>query len=252
MTASSDLFSVLAGAGGIALNVEATSLEAARATVDLPVPVVVGVMMRRFPTIDEGVATVNELLGAGVKVSVGLGDGAADQWERALQTAEATGPLHLNQVYPAAAMSQRVLADAGLPTVVNGLVRPAGVGLVDLGTGPVSGATEGRAVVPVDVALDMMLETGVHSVKVFPVGGLERLQELIAIARAVAARDMLVEPTGGLAPEHLPTLLAALLDVGCHVMPHLYGSLKDKATGDLSSERLALAVEAVERARETA
>jgi hypothetical protein len=33
-------------------------------------------------------------------------------------------------------------------------------------------------------------------------------------------------------------------------MPHLYGSLKDGATGDLSAERLAVAVEAMERVRE--
>jgi 2-dehydro-3-deoxy-phosphogluconate aldolase len=250
MTDGRELFSVLAEAGGMALNVEATSLEAARATLGRSVPVLVGVMMRRFPTVEEGVTAVSRLLEAGVHVSIGLGDGAADQWERALQAAEATGPLHLNQVFPAAAASQRVLRDAGLPTVVNALVRPAGVGLLDLATGPVSGGADARAVVPVAIALDMLLEMGVRSIKVFPVGGLERLDELMAVASAAAARGMLVEPTGGLSPEHLPTLLASFRAVGCSVMPHLYGSLKDGATGDLSAERLAVAVEAMERVRE--
>lgn len=250
MTTTIDLASILADAGGFALNVQATSVEAARATTSLGVPVLVGVMMRGYATLEDGVAAVREMVAAGVLVSIGLGDGAADQWDRALRAALATGPLHLNQVFPAAAMSQRVLAEAGHRTVVNALVRPAGVGLVDIATGPLSGDSGERAVVPVGIALDLLLEMGVRSVKLFPVGGLNRLDEIVAVAAAAAERGMLIEPTGGLSPAHLDTLMASLRPLGCPVMPHLYGSLKDTATGDLSLAKLAVAVHAMERARE--
>lgn len=226
----------------VALNVEPATVADARLTLGHEFPIVAGVMARRFASTAEGVAHTLQLAEAGILVSIGLGDGAADQWDRALDLALATRPAHLNQVFPAAGLSQRSLDDAGAPTLVNALVAPSRPGRVVVTTGPRSNQHSGE--LPVPAALDMLIEVGVRSVKLFPVEGLHRLEDIVAVAHAAAARDMLLEPTGGIAPNDLPPMLDAVLATGCHVMPHLYGSVKDQA-GALSQERMEHAVSAV-------
>jgi uncharacterized protein (TIGR03581 family) len=159
----------------------------------------------------------------------------------------AAQPRHLNQVFPAAALSQAALTSAGAPTVVNALVRPSGVpGMVQVATGPLSGRHQ-HAGVPVDVALDMLAEVGVRSVKLFPVQGAARLDELHAVAAAAAKRDLMLEPTGGISPDNLSAVLETCRAAGVRwLMPHLYGSVKD-ADGKLSPVRLAAAVAVLDR-----
>lgn len=226
------------------INVQASTVDAAAAAARrYGDDVVVGVVARDFAEPAEGAAHIRRLQAQGVRVSAGLGDGAADQWERALQLAILTQPCHLNQVFPAAGLSQRVLADAGAPTLVNALVRPGGApGVVSVNTGPRSQrAPDGR--LPVGAALDMLAEVGVRSVKLFPVNGDTRLDEVRAVAAAAAERDLALEPTGGITPDNLAAVLDACLDAGVtRLMPHLYGSVKDPATGDLSPDRLAAAM----------
>jgi len=226
----------------VALNVEPRGLADARLTTGREIAVIAGVMAGRFPTVTAAVSQVADFTAAGIQVSVGLGDGAADQWDRALEVALASRPLHLNQVFPAAGLSQRALADAGTSTLVNALVSPVRNGWVNVATGPLS--RRHPTEVPVEAALDLMAEVGVRSVKLYPVGGLDRLDEIVAVARAVAERDLLLEPTGGIAPAHLSTLLDAVLATGCRVMPHLYGSLRDDS-GALSPALLDEALAAV-------
>lgn len=231
------------------LNVQASTVDSAAAAAErYGDQVIIGVVARDFADPADGAAHIQTLQARGVQVSAGLGDGAAGQWERALEMAVRARPFHLNQVFPAAALSQRVLRRAGAPTVVNALVRPTGTpGIVTVATGPVSErARDGR--LPVGTALDMLTEVGVRSVKFFPVQGASRLTELRAVAAAAAERGMALEPTGGITPENLPDVLTACLDAGViRLMPHLYGSVKDAVTKDLCPDRLAAAMTVIHR-----
>jgi len=231
------------------LNVQASTVDGAAAvTGRYGTRVLVGVVARDFADPAGGADHIRALQARGVRVSAGLGDGAADQWEQALKMAMLARPCHLNQIFPAAALSQRVLQAAGAPTVVNALVRPSGTpGLVCVATGPVSQRAAGGRL-PVGAALDMLAEVGVGSVKLFPIEGAARLAELQAVAAAVAERDMALEPTGGITPQNLPDVLATCLDAGVtRLMPHLYGSVKDPATGDPCPQRLAMAMAVLDR-----
>lgn len=239
----------MTGSPTILLNVQTNHLETAVAVSRrYPGRIVIGVTAKDFPDLDEGIALVRRMQDEGVLVSAGLGDGAADQWQRALDLARATSPFHLNQVFPAAALSQRVLADIGARTVVNGLVRPSSTaGAVQLGTGPASSRYTDEPV-SAGLAADLLQEVGVTSVKLFPMGGIRQLEQLRAVARETAERGMMIEPTGGLTPENLPAILAACLDAGARrIMPHLYSSVKDPQTQDLDLALVANAMELIER-----
>lgn len=209
--------------------------------------IVVGVPARDFPRLQDGIALIEALHHNGVLVSAGLGDGAATEWSRALDLGLATRPFHLNQVFPAAALSQRVLGDAGALTVVNALVTPVSrPGFVAIGTGPRSSGQPGGEV-PTDVALDMLVEVGVTSVKLFPLGGVRHLGSLADVAAAAAARDMMVEPTGGLTVHNLPAVLQTCVRAGApRVMPHLYSSLKS-STGALDLDLVDAAMAVLDR-----
>lgn len=234
--------------GKVLLNVQARSAEAAaEASGLLGAAVLVGVMARDFPRLEDGVNYVQTLHAQGVQVSVGLGDGSAEQWERALQLALRTKPHHLNQIFSAASLSQSLLRSLGAPTLVNGMVKPAGQpGLVHIGTGPLS-QLNGSATIPVQAALAILKETGVQSVKFFPIEGTGRLEELRQIARAVAEMDMMLEPTGGITPENVAAIVGVCLEEGVqYIMPHLYGSLKNRHTGDLDMQKLETAYKNVQ------
>lgn len=210
--------------------------------------VLIGVMAKEFPLLDEAVAFSLALQKQGVQTSAGLGDGSADQWERALTLAINSKATHLNQVFPAAALSQYVLKEKGLHTVVNGLIRPTGKpGFVAINTGPLSEQTE-NAEVPVKTAVSMFKEMGVSSVKFFPIEGDKRLEEVREVARAVASEGLIMEPTGGITPDNVGNIVRVCLDEGVrYVMPHLYGSLNDPATQDLDLHKLEQAYEHVQK-----
>lgn len=231
------------------INVQASTVQTAVAAAErYGDRVLIGVVARDFADPADGAAHIQALQERGVRVSAGLGDGAAEQWERALQMSVRARPSHLNQVFPAAALSQRELRLAGASTVVNALVRPTGTpGIVNVATGPVSQrAAAGN--LPIGTALDMLAEVGIESVKLFPIEGAARLDELRVVAAAVAERGMALEPTGGITPQNLPEVLAACREAGVtRLMPHLYGSVKDPATRDLSLDRLAAAIAVLDR-----
>ncbi|WP_135556519.1 KDGP aldolase [Paenibacillus cymbidii] len=236
--------------GSVILNVQTSSLGASLAAHQLlGRAVFVGVMARDYPNLADGAAYIGRLHEAGIQVSAGLGDGSPDEWERALQLALAARPPHLNQIFSAAALSQFALRREGAHTVVNAMIRPAGEpGIVSLGTGPLSGRMAGGVRVPADAAIAMMCEMGIVSVKLFPIEGDLRLDEVRAVARAVAAADMMLEPTGGITPDNVARVVDACLAEGVRcVMPHLYGSLKDPSTNDLDIARLERAAREVER-----
>jgi 2-dehydro-3-deoxy-phosphogluconate aldolase len=224
------------GLGGkVLLNIQTNSLQSSKeATELLGNAVLVGVTAKAYPNLEEGIAYIRELQQNGVLVSAGLGDGSAEQWERALELALNTNPVHLNQIFPAAGLSQYILKEKGFDTLVNGMIRPTGEpGQVVLGTGPLSQDKAG-SMVSIGVALALMKEVGIQSVKFFPLEGTKRLDEVRAVARAVAEAGMMMEPTGGITPDNAAEIVHLCLNQGVeYLMPHIYGSLKDSGTGDL-------------------
>ena len=206
-----------------------------------------GVTAKSFPELEDGILTIRALQEKGIRVSAGLGDGASSQWERALKLALSCNTEHLNQVFPAAALSQRLIDEKGNHTIANALIRPTGrVGYVQIGTGPMSEKEE--AVVPIRAAAAMLKETHVKSLKFFPVKGLQYLEDLEEAARVAGEFDMMIEPTGGITPDNVEIIVRTCLRAGAkYVMPHLYGSLKDEK-GKLDFEKMDKAIAAIKRA----
>jgi 2-dehydro-3-deoxy-phosphogluconate aldolase len=230
----------------VILNVQTNDVDCAAAANDrYPGRIAVGVPVKGFDTVADAVTVVEAMQRRGVRVSAGLGDGAADQWRRAHDLAVATRPYHLNQVYPAAGYSAGALAAAGATTIVNALLRPGStVGTVRIGTGPRSTGCE-QPDVPVELAVALVHEIGLPSVKFFPMRGLEHLDHYRALAAAAAPHGLMVEPTGGLTPDNLRPVLAATAAAGLtSVMPHLYSSVKLTGTDllDLAALDRAMAV----------
>lgn len=219
----------------VAINLLAKDVENAKAVVDaLNGHGVVGIISKQFQSLEEGIAYVNKFQEHIPAVSIGLGDGDPNQWKMAAELAAATDPGHVNQIFSAAGYTLGLLKGKGCKhTVVNGLISPTGVpGQVKISTGPLSGQREG-AVVPVDTAIAMLKEIGVHSVKFFHMEGNQRLSELKAVAEACVRMEMpLIEPTGGITVENILPILEVCLEAGCQrVMPHVYSAIIDKSTG---------------------
>ena len=69
--------------------------------------------------------------------------------------------------------------------------------MVKISTGPLSsGAADG--IVPLETAIALLKDMGGSSIKYFPMGGLKHRAEFEAVAKACAAHDFWLEPTGGI------------------------------------------------------
>ena len=83
----------------------------------------------------------------------------------------------------------------------------------------------------------MVKEMGGNSLKFFPMGGLKVKDELRAVAEACAAQDFILEPTGGIDLGNFEEILRIILDAGVKkIIPHVYSSIIDKATGQTRIE----------------
>ncbi|WP_313158944.1 KDGP aldolase, partial [Mixta calida] len=140
-------------------------------------------------------------------------------------------PQHVNQVFTGVATSRALLGQQ--QTVVNGLVSPTGTpGRVKISTGPLS-AQAPDAIVPVETAIAMLKDMGGSSIKYFPMGGLKAVDEFTAVAQACAKHDFWLEPTGGIDLDNYEAILQIALDAGVSkIIPHIYSSIIDKASGD--------------------
>ncbi|TRY27281.1 oxo-acid lyase [Brevibacillus sp. LEMMJ03] len=218
----------------IRLNVLAKHVENAREIVEAADGrVLIGVMVKAYPDADAAAAAVESFQRADVPVSVGLGAGDPTQWKKVAEVAARTKPAHVNQVFPAAGYTLGRLQQAGSGhTLVNALIAPSGTpGRVIVSTGPVSGTWQ--ETVSCEAAAAMLAEIGVHSVKFYPVNGCERLDELRAMARAAVRCGLSVfEPTGGIDASSIRRVVETCLEEGVQqVIPHIYTSIVDKATG---------------------
>jgi len=74
---------------------------------------------------------------------------------------------------------------------------------------------------------------GGSSVKYFPMGGLKAVNEYRAVAEACARHDFWLEPTGGIDLNNFEEIVRIALDAGVSkVIPHVYSSIIDSASGD--------------------
>ena len=144
-------------------------------------------------------------------------------------------PQHGNQVFTGVGTSRALLGQND--SVVNGLISPTGkAGFVKINTGPLSSKAS-DAIVPVETAIALLKDMGGSSVKYFPMGGLSTRDEFAAVARACAEQDFWLEPTGGIDLENFEAIMEIALAAGVtKIIPHIYSSIIDSATGNTRPE----------------
>ncbi|AIQ98408.1 2-dehydro-3-deoxy-phosphogluconate aldolase [Pluralibacter gergoviae] len=194
--------------------------------------VLVGVLSKNYPDVPTAVADMREYAKLiDNALSVGLGAGDPNQSAMVSAISAEVQPQHVNQVFTGVGPSRALLGQN--ETVVNGLVSPTGTpGMVKISTGPLSSkAPDG--IVPVDTAIALLKDMGCSSIKYFPMGGLKHVEEYKVVAEACARNDFWLEPTGGIDLQNFSEILKIALDAGVKkVIPHIYSSIIDKASGD--------------------
>ena len=221
--------------GRVALNVLAKDLENALAVYEAAEGhAVVGLLSKKYNTVEEGVKEVQEYLGKLGVVSVGLGAGDPSQFEKAALIAAQTDPGHVNQVFTGAGYAAGALKASGFSrTYINVLMSPTGQpGKVKINTGELS-SKAADAAVDIDTAVAMLKDMRAHSVKFFPMEGLKGAAELKEVVKASERAGLeLIEPTGGIDLENFEEIMKICLDSSIpRIMPHIYGAIIDKETG---------------------
>lgn len=194
--------------------------------------VLVGVLSKNYDSVESAVADMREYAALiDNALSVGLGAGDPNQSAMVSAISAEVQPQHVNQVFTGVATSRALLGQN--QTVVNGLISPTGnVGMVKISTGPLSSKMH-DGIVPVETAIAMLKDMGGSSVKYFPMGGLSAIDEFEVVAAACAEQDFWLEPTGGIDLENYEAILQIALEAGVSkIIPHIYSSIIDKATGN--------------------
>ncbi len=233
---------------GICLNVLANSIENAKDCYDAAEGhVVLGVLTKNYPT-DE--AAIEDMLkykeAIHNAVSVGLGAGDPNQSAMVVRVSKAVQPQHVNQVFTGVGASRAMLGQD--ETIINGLVSPTGkVGVVNIATGPLSSQTTPTEV-PIETAIALLKDMGGSSIKFFPMKGLAHIEEFKTVAKACAENDFDLEPTGGIDLDNFEEIVSIAKDAGVkRIIPHVYSSIIDKATGDTRPEDVAKLYEIIKK-----
>ncbi|MBQ1477282.1 MAG: KDGP aldolase family protein [Erysipelotrichaceae bacterium] len=222
----------------VMLNVLGGSLENAKEVYEAGEKhVLVGVLSANYPTVEAAVEDMkkyNEVLEG--NLSVGLGGGNPAQWKAVGDIAKEVKANHYNQVFTAVSYTRANVGND--EALVNCLVSPSGTpGKVVISTGPLSSKAEVPALVDVNTAIAMIKDMGGTSIKFFPMHGLACRDELVAVAKACAENDLMLEPTGGIDLNNFREILSIILDAGVRkTIPHVYSSIIDKATGNTRPE----------------
>ncbi|MHA6312735.1 MULTISPECIES: 2-dehydro-3-deoxy-phosphogluconate aldolase [Pantoea] len=221
----------------LCLNVLAGSKENARAIWQAAEGhVLVGVLSKNYASNEAAIADMREYAALiDNALSVGLGAGDPGQSQMVSEISAVLQPQHVNQVFTGVATSRALLGQS--QTVVNGLISPTGTpGKVKISTGPRSAKSD-DAIVPISTAIAMLQDMGGSSVKYFPMGGLQTVEEYRAVADACARQDFWLEPTGGIDLDNVEQIIRIALDAGVSkVIPHVYSSIIDKASGETRIE----------------
>jgi len=194
--------------------------------------VLVGVLSKDYPDVDSAIADMTHYARLIENaLSIGLGAGDPKQSNMVSQIAWKVQPQHVNQVFTGVGASRALLGQR--ETVVNGLVSPTcRVGLVKISTGPLS-AQAADGIVPVETAIALLKDMGGSSIKYFPMGGLKHKDEFQYVAQACADHDFLLEPTGGIDLDNYEAIMEIALAAGVkRVIPHIYSSIIDSASGN--------------------
>lgn len=207
--------------------------------------VLVGVMVKNFPTEEAAIQLVKEFKGNNIPVSVGLGAGDPAMWKKVAEVSVATLPDHINQVFPASGYTLGRLEQTteNVP-LINSMIEPTGTpGQVYISTGPLSSAH--REKVTCELAATMIAEMGIPSIKFYPIEGVKYLDELAEMTQAASKVGIkIIEPTGGIDLSNVHEIVQICLENGAElVIPHLYSSLLDKETGETKSSAMKQLVE---------
>lgn len=221
----------------ICLNVLANSVENAKECFEAAEgKILLGVLSKNYST-DEAAIEDMKKYQAEIEnaLSVGLGAGDPNQSEMVSRISAVLQPQHVNQVFTGAATSRALLGQE--ETIVNALVSPTGkVGFVNIATGPLSSQEEPTEV-PLETAIALLKDMGASSIKYFPMKGLAQKKEYQAVAKACAAHDFYLEPTGGIDLDNFAEILQIAVDAGVKkIIPHVYSSIIDSETGDTRPE----------------
>ena len=221
----------------ICLNVLANSVENAKECFEAAEgKILLGVLSKNYST-DEAAIEDMKKYQAEIEnaLSVGLGAGDPNQSEMVSRISAVLQPQHVNQVFTGAATSRALLGQE--ETIVNALVSPTGkVGFVNIATGPLSSQEEPTEV-PLETAIALLKDMGASSIKYFPMKGLAHKKEYQAVAKACAAHDFYLEPTGGIDLDNFAEILQIAVDAGVKkIIPHVYSSIIDPETGDTRPE----------------
>ncbi|WP_294612800.1 KDGP aldolase family protein [uncultured Gilliamella sp.] len=216
----------------VCLNVLANSIANAKAIYEAAqTHVVVGILSKNYPDNSSAIADMKKYaLAIDNAISVGLGAGDPNQSTMVSEISAELQPQHINQVFTGVATSRALLGQK--ETVINGLVSPTGkVGLVNIATGPLS-SQSAAAIVPVETAIALLKDMGGSSIKYFPMGGLKHQNEFEYVARCCAENNFYLEPTRGIDLDNYGAILKIALDAGVKkIIPHIYSSIIDKASG---------------------
>lgn len=221
----------------ICLNVLANSVENAKECYDAAEGhVILGVLSKNYASDEAAIEDMKKYQDAtNNALSVGLGAGDPNQSQMVSRISAVLQPQHVNQVFTGVGTSRALLGQKD--TVINGLVSPTGkVGYVNIATGPLSSqAPSGE--VPIETAIQLLKDMGGSSIKYFPMKGLAHKEEYQAVAKACAENDFYLEPTGGIDLSNFEEIVQIAVDAGVKkIIPHVYSSIIDSATGDTKPE----------------
>lgn len=221
----------------LCLNVLANSVENAKECYEAAEGhIVLGVLSKNYATDEEAIKDMKNYAAAtNNALSVGLGAGDPNQSQMVSRISKELQPQHVNQVFTGVGTSRAVLGQD--ETIVNGLVSPTGkVGIVNIATGPLSSLAPAGEV-PIETAIKLLKDMGGSSIKYFPMKGLAHIEEYKAVAEACAKYDFYLEPTGGIDLENFEEIVQIAVDAGVKkIIPHVYSSIIDSATGDTRPE----------------
>ena len=217
----------------ICLNVLANSVKNAKECYEAAEGhVVLGVLSKNYATDEAAIEDMQRYQAATDNaLSVGLGAGDPNQSQMVSRLSQVLQPQHVNQVFTGVGTARALLGQT--ETVINGLVSPTGTpGLVNIATGPVS-SQAAPGIVPIETAIALLKDMGGSSIKFFNMKGLAHLEEYRVVAKACAANDFYLEPTGGIDLDNFAEILQIAVDAGVQkIIPHVYSSIIDKKTGD--------------------
>lgn len=231
----------------VCLNVLGGSLDNAREVYEAAEGhVEVGVLTADYPDVPSAVEDMKKYMDVlEGNLSVGLGGGNPNQWRAVAEVAKEVKANHFNQAFCAVGWTR---ANVGNDEChINAMVAPSGTpGLIKISTGPLSKECAAPALVDADTVVAMAKEMGANSLKFFPMGGLKVADELKAVAEACARQDFILEPTGGIDLDNFEEIMRIILDAGVpKVIPHVYSSIVDKATGNTRPEDVVRLMEIV-------